>query len=182
MRASGIGVGVAEAEHVGVPADARDGRETRCVAPPLVAVEGVEQPAVEGGLERLVKAVEAKGVSDHEVRFDATSRGLFSRDRHGGLRYVDSDDVDTEGSDVQSVLPGPAPRVEDWTAKRAFARETDYRRLWSSDVPRRRAIAVGRVPRLSGVQLVTGWLSSAMRIVGSMVCLLRHVHSLVTRS
>src|SRR5919197_680796 len=61
-RADGMRTGVrpdvAEAEDVQVPATTRHGRQARDVIAPLVAVEGVEQAAIEHGVEHPVQAVE----------------------------------------------------------------------------------------------------------------------------
>ncbi len=81
-------------------------------------------------------------------------------------------------SPVKGVLACPASCIEDCAGERAFVRQTQYRRLWSSNVPGRRAIEVRRIPRLTRSPLVTGWLPPAVRIVGSDSGPLGHLRSL----
>jgi hypothetical protein len=145
---------VTETEHVQVPATTRYGRQTRHVVSPLIAVEGVEQPAIEHRLKHSAQTVKVQGIGNHEVGVYAATRGLLPRDRQCGLSHIDSQNVQSERGDVKGVLAGPASCIEDRAGECAFARQTQYRWLWSSNVPGRRAIEVRRIP---GLTREPGW-------------------------
>jgi hypothetical protein len=57
---------------------------------------------------------------------------------------------------VKGVLAGPAARVEHRPGESAFACQTHYYWLRLANVPRRRAVVVGRIPGQSRQPLVTG--------------------------
>jgi hypothetical protein len=71
MRA-GIRSDVTETEHVQLPATTRHGRQTRHVVSPLIAVERVEQPAIDHRLKHSAQTVQVQGIGNHEVSFYAT--------------------------------------------------------------------------------------------------------------
>jgi hypothetical protein len=158
MRATGIRSDVAETEHVQVPATTSHGRQTRHVVSPLIAIERVEQPAVEHRLEHSAQTVQVQGIANNELSVHAAARGLLARDRQCGLCHIDSHHVQPQRRNVEGVLACPASGVEHCAGECAFARQPHYRRLWFSNVPGRRAIEVRRVPGLACPPLVTGWL------------------------
>jgi hypothetical protein len=166
MRA-GIRSDVTETEHVQDPATTRHGRQTRDVFSPLIAIECVEQPAIEHRLKHPAQTVQVQGIGNHEVSVDTASRGLLPRDRQCGLSHIDSQNVQPQRSKVKGVLACPASCIEDCAGECAFARQTQYRRLWSPNVSGRRAIEVRRILGLTRPPLVAGWLPPAARIVGS---------------
>jgi hypothetical protein len=124
----------------------------------------VEQPAIEHRLEHAAQTVQVQGIGNHEVSVDAASRGLLARDRQCGLSHIDSQDVRAQRGDVKGVLTRPASCIEDCAGESAGARQTQYRRLWSSEIPGRRPIEVRRIPGLTRPPFVTGWLPPAVRI------------------
>src|SRR5207248_8023899 len=93
MRTTGIRSDVTETEHIHSPATTRHGRQTRHVVLPLIAVERVEQPAIEHRLKISAKTVQMKSVGNHEVSVDAASSGLLPRDRYGRLSHINSYNV-----------------------------------------------------------------------------------------
>jgi hypothetical protein len=170
-----IGSDVAEAEHVQVPAATSHGRQTRHVVSPLVAIERVEQPAIERRLEHSAETVQVQRIANHEVGIYTATGGLLPRDRHCGLRHIDSQNGQPPRSNVQGVLAGPASCIENCAGECALPGQAQDRRLWLSSVPGRRAIEVRRIPGLARPPLVTGWLPPAVRIVGCDSCLLGHL-------
>jgi hypothetical protein len=175
MRANRTGSGVTETEHVQVRATTRHGRQTRHVIPALIAIERVEQAAIEHRLKHSAQTVQVEGIGNHEVSIYAAIRGPLPRDRHRGLSHINSQNVQPQRGNVKGVLACPAPCIENRAAKCAFARQAQYRRLWLSSVPRRGALEVRRVPGLPRPALVTGWLPPAVRLVGSGSCPLGHL-------
>jgi hypothetical protein len=161
MRTTGIGSEVTETEHVQVPATSSHGRQTRRVVSPLIAIECVEEPAIEHRLEHSAEKVQVQGIGNHELSVDAATRRLLPRDRQCGLRHIDSENVQPQGGNMEGVLARPASRIENRAGECAFARQAQYRGLWFSDVPRRRTIEVRRIPRPALPPLVTGWLPRA---------------------
>ena len=157
-----------------MPAGSRYRCQTHGVGSPLVVVERMKQRTIEHRVEHSAKTVEAEGVRNDEVSVDAADHRALARDPDGGRSHVDSEKAHPVGGEVKSIVAGPAARVEHRTGKHARVRQTHHRRLWCSDVPRRRTIAVRRIPWLAGIPLMTGWLSPAIRIVDSEPCLLRH--------
>jgi hypothetical protein len=67
MWATGTRSRVTETEHVQVPAVTRHGRQTGHVISPLIAVERVEQPAIEHSLKRPAQIVQVQGIGNHEI-------------------------------------------------------------------------------------------------------------------
>ena len=151
-----IRFGVAETEHVQVPATTCHGRQTRHVVSPLIAVERVEQAAVEHRLERSAETVQVQGIGHDELSADPATRGLLPRDRQCGLCHVNSQDVQPQRGNVKGVLACPASCIEHRAGECALARQTHDRGLRFSNVPRRRAIEVRRIPRPALPPLVTG--------------------------
>jgi len=66
---------------------------------------------------------------------------------------------------VKSVLAGPAARIEHGSAESAFGCQSHYCWLRPANIPRRRAVVVGRIPGQSRQPFVTGWLPTIERIV-----------------
>lgn len=176
MRATGTTSDVTETQHVQVPATTRHRRQARHVVSPLIAVERVEQPAIEHRLKHSAQTVQVQGIGNREVSVYAATRSLLPRDRQCGLSHIDSQNVQPQRGDVKGVLACPASYIEDRAGECAFARQTQYRWLWSSYVPWRRAIEVRRIPGLARPPLVTGGLPPAVRIVGSDSGPLGHLH------
>jgi hypothetical protein len=126
----------------------------------------VEQPAIEHRLKLSSQTLEVQRIGNDKVRVDAASCGLRLRRRHRGLGHIDSQNAQPQRGDIQGVLTRPASRIEHRAGENAFVRQTHYRRLWTPNVPRRRAIAIRRIPRLPGKPLVTRGYASAVWIVG----------------
>jgi hypothetical protein len=122
MRA-GVRSYVTETEHVQVPATTRHGRQTCDVVSPLIAIERVEQPAIEHRLKHLAQTVQMQGIGNHEVSVEAATCGLLSRDRHRGLSHINSQDVQPQRGNVKGVLAGPASCIENRAGECVFARQ-----------------------------------------------------------
>jgi hypothetical protein len=59
---------------------------------------------------------------------------------------------------VKSVLAGPTARVEHRSGESTFGCQTHYCWLRLANIPRRRAVVVGRIPGQSRQPFVTGWV------------------------
>ena len=158
-----------------MPATTSHGRQTRHVVSPLIAIERVKQPAVKHRLKHSAQTVQVEGIGNNELSVYAATRGLLPRDRQCGLCHINSQNVQPQRGNVKGVLACPASCIENCAGECALARQAQYRGLWFSNVPRRRAIEVRRIPRPARPPLVTGWLPPAVRIVGSDSCLLGHL-------
>jgi len=66
---------------------------------------------------------------------------------------------------VKSVLAGPAARIEHRSGESAFGCQAHYCWLWLTNIPRRRAVPVGRIPGQPRQPFVTGWAPTTERIV-----------------
>jgi hypothetical protein len=66
---------------------------------------------------------------------------------------------------VKSILAGPAARIEHRTGESAVGCQTHYCWLWPANIPRRRAVAVRRIPGPSRQPFVTGRLPTTEWIV-----------------
>ncbi|HEY6693802.1 MAG TPA: hypothetical protein VI006_13200 [Solirubrobacteraceae bacterium] len=158
-----------------MPAATSHGRQTRHVVSPLIAIERVEQPAVKHRLKHSAQTVQVEGIGNNELSVDAATRGLLPRDRQCGRCHINSQNVQPQRGNVKGVLACPASCIENCAGECAFGRQAQYRGLWFSSVPRRRAIEVRRIPGPARPPLMTGWLPPAVRIVGSDSWLLRHL-------
>jgi hypothetical protein len=66
---------------------------------------------------------------------------------------------------VKSVLAGPAAGIEHRSGESAFGCQTHDRWLWPAKIPRRRALAVRRIPGQSRQPFMTGRVPTTERIV-----------------
>jgi len=80
-----------------------DRDKTGDVGGTLVGIEGVEESAVEHGLESAAQTPEAQGVRGGERRGDSAIGGLFSSQGLGGLGNVDAQN---DGSPTRIVRTG----------------------------------------------------------------------------
>ena len=165
MRAS-VGSGVTETQHVNDTPVTSHRRETRRVVEPLIALEAVEQPAIEHRVERAIETIQVQGIGSRELRVETAIRSLLPGERQRGLGHVHAKNLEPERRYEKGVLARSAPGIKDGAGEGAFARQTDHRRLWLADVPGWRGTKVGRVPRLARPPLVNGWPAPAVRIVG----------------
>src|SRR5436190_23635942 len=78
MRAASAGTDVAEAQHIQGAATLRHRRQTRRVVPPLVAIEGVEEAAVQHRVEHAPQLTELQRVGHRELGIDSRS-SAFAR-------------------------------------------------------------------------------------------------------
>src|SRR6266498_5470278 len=115
-------------------------RQTRHVSWSLVAVEGVEQAAVQHRLEPAPQTLQLECVSRSELDLDPTVVGLLSGDRQCRLSHVNAQNRQSQRGDVKSVLAGPAARIEYSPGESAFGCQTHYCWLRLANIPRRRAI------------------------------------------
>ena len=111
MRAS-IRTDIAEAQHIQGSIALGHRRQTRDVAWPLIAIEGVEQSAVQHRLKHATQTPQLKRVSHREPSLDPTVLGLLPGDRQCGLSHVNDQDLQPQRGDMKSVLAGPAARIE----------------------------------------------------------------------
>src|SRR5207247_5510738 len=93
---AGIGTIVTEAQHIqgSIVLDHR--RQARHVSRSLVAVERVEQSAVQHRFKPAPQAIELKRVSRSELNLDSTVVGLLPGYRQCGLRNVHAQDRQSE--------------------------------------------------------------------------------------
>ena len=164
VRAS-TGTIVAEAQHIQGSIVLGHRRETCYVSWSLVAVEGMKQSAVQHRLKPAPQIIELERVGGRELDLDPAVVGLRSGYRQRRLSHVDAQDRQSQRGDVKSVLAGPAARIEDGSVDSAFGCQTRYCWLRLANIPRRRAVAVRRVPGQSRKPLMTGWLPTIERIV-----------------
>jgi hypothetical protein len=66
---------------------------------------------------------------------------------------------------VKSVLAGPAARIEHRSGESAHGCQTHDCRLRPTNIPRRRAVVVRRIPGQSCQTFVTSWVPTTERIV-----------------
>jgi hypothetical protein len=76
-----------------MPAASGNGRQTRHVRSPLIAVERVEQPAIEHRLEHSIQPVQVQGIGSHEVSVETANRRLLTRARQRGLSHINAENV-----------------------------------------------------------------------------------------
>ena len=164
VRAS-LGTIVAEAQHIQGALVLGHRRQTRHVTWSLVAVEGVEQSAVQHRLKHAPQALELERVSRSELNLDPTVVGLLSGDRQCRLRHVNTQNRQSQRGDVKSVLARPTACIEHRSGESAFGCQTHYCWLRLPNIPRRRAVVVRRIPRQSRPPFVTGWVPTTERIV-----------------
>jgi hypothetical protein len=111
VRAS-TGTVVAEAEHIQRSIVLGHRRQTRHIPWSLLAVEGVEEPAVDHRLKPALQTLEVECVSRSELHLDPTLVGLRSGDRERRLSDVDAQNRQSHRGKVKSVVAGPAARIE----------------------------------------------------------------------
>ena len=164
MRAR-IGTVLAEAHHVQGSIALGHRRETRHVPWSLVAVEGMEESTVQHRIESPPQAIELQRVNFSELNRDPTLGGLLSGDHQCGPSHVNAENRQPQRGEVERVLAGPATRIEHRSGESTFGCQTHYSRLRPADIPRRRPIAVRRIPGQPRHALVTGRLPTTERIV-----------------
>jgi hypothetical protein len=108
----------------------------------LVAVEGVEQSAVQHRREPAPQTLQLEGVSSREFNLDPKVVGLRSCDRQCRLSYVNTQNRQSQRADVKSVLAGPAARIEHRSGESAFGGQSRYCWLRRTNIPRGGAVAV----------------------------------------
>jgi len=86
----------------------------------LVAVEGVEQSAVQHRLKPAPQTLQLECVSRSELNLDPTLIGLRSGDRQCRLSQVNAQNRQSQRGDVKSVLAGRAARIEHRSGESAF--------------------------------------------------------------
>jgi hypothetical protein len=160
-----IGTIVTEAQHIQGSVVLGHRRQARHISWSLVAVEGVEQSAVQHRREPAPQTLQLERVRHSERNLDPTVVGLRSGDGQCRLRHVNAQNRQSQRGDVQRVLAGPAARIEHRSGEAAFGRQPRDGRLRPADVPRRRAVVVRRIPGQSRQPLVTGWAPTTERIV-----------------
>ena len=166
VRAS-IGTIVAEAQHIQGSIVLGHRRQARHVSWSLVAVERVEQSAVQYGLKPAPQSLQVERVSRGELNLDPTVVGLLSGDRQCRLGHVNAQNRQSQRGDVKSVLPSPAARIEHRSGESAFGCQTHDCWLRLANIPRRRAVVVRRIPGQSRQPFVTGWVPTTERIVSA---------------
>jgi hypothetical protein len=140
-------------------------RQTRHVSGSLVAVEGVEQSAVQHRLKPAPQALQLEGVSRSKLNLDPTVDGFLSGNRQCRFSHINAQNRQSQRGDVKSVLAGPAARIEHRSSESAFGCQTHYCRLRLANIPRRGAVVVRRIPGQSRHPFVTGWAATTKRIV-----------------
>jgi len=164
VRAS-TGTIVTEAQHMQGSIVLGHLRQARHVSWSLVAVEGVEQSAVQHRLKPAPQTLQPERVSRSELNLDPTVAGLRPGDRQSRLSHVNAQNRQSQRGDVKSVLAGPAARIEHRSSESAFGCQTHYCWLRMASISGRRAVVVRRIPRQSRQPFVTGWLPATERIV-----------------
>jgi hypothetical protein len=130
-----------------------------------VAIEGVEQSAVQYRLKPAPQTLQMERVSRYELNVDPAVVGLLSGDRQRCLGHVNTQNRQSQRSDVKSVLAGSAARIEHGSGESAFGCQTHYCWLRLANVPRCRAVVVRRIPGQSRQPFVAGRVSTTERIV-----------------
>jgi len=164
VRAS-TGTIVTETQHIqgSIVLDHR--RQARHVSWSLAAIEGMEQPAVQHRVKPAPQTLQLGRVSRSELNLDPAVAGLRPGDRQCRLSHVNAQDRQSQRGDVKGVLAGPAARIEHRSGESASGCQTHYCRLRLADIPRRRAVAVRRIPGQSRQPFVTGRVPATERIV-----------------
>jgi hypothetical protein len=106
-------------------------------------------------------------VSLSEFNPDPTVVGLLSGDRHCRLSHVNAQNRQSQPGDVQRVLARSAARIQHRSGESAFGCQTHYSWLRLTNIPRRKAVVVRRIPGQSRQPFVTGWLPTTERIVSA---------------
>jgi hypothetical protein len=162
---AGIGTIVAEAQHVQGSVVRGHRRQASHISWTLLAVEGVEQSAVQHRLERSPQALQMERINRGKLNLDPAVPGLLSGHCQCRLRHVNAQNLQSQRGDVKSVLAGPAARIEHRSGESAFGCQTHDCRLRPANIPGRRAVVVRRIPRQSRHPFVTGWVPATERIV-----------------
>jgi hypothetical protein len=131
---------LAEAEHEQSRARPEDRPQARLVPVPVRVVEGVEEPAVDRGVEAPPELVEFEGASDAELDRHPARGGRRPRPLDRGRREVDAAHRVPARRKVASVLSRPTPDVEHATDDLARRLEADELRLGPARLPERRAL------------------------------------------
>src|ERR1022692_3184533 len=103
---------VTEAQHIQGSIELGHRRKARHVSWPLATVEGVKQPAVQDRLKHASHTLQRERVSRSELNLDSTVIGLRPGNRQCRLSHVSAQYRQSQRGDVQSVLAGPAARIE----------------------------------------------------------------------
>ena len=162
---AGIGTIVTEAQHIQGSTVMGHRRQTRHVSRSLVAVQGVEQSAVQHGLKPAPQTLQPERVGRSELNLDPTVVRLRPSDRQCRLSKVNAQNRQSQRCDVKSVLAGPTAHIEYRSGEPAFGCQARYCWLRPPDIPRRRAVLVRRIPGPSRQPFVTGWHPTTERTV-----------------
>ncbi len=131
----------------------------------LLAVEGAEQPAVQHRLKHPPQTLQTERVRRNEFNLDPTVPCFLSGHRQCRLRHVNAQNRQSQRGDVNSVLAGPAARIEYRSGESAFGCQTHDCGLWPANIPRRRAVLIRRIPGQPRHPFVTGWVPATERLV-----------------
>jgi hypothetical protein len=101
-----------EAQHVQGAIVLGRRRQTRRLSWSLVAVEGVEQSAVQHRFEPAPQALELERVSRRELNRDPAVVGFLSGDCKCRFSHINAENRQSQRGDEKSVLAGPAARIE----------------------------------------------------------------------
>ncbi len=102
---------IAEAEDVDRTSGTDNRRQPRDVQRSLLVGEGVKQPAVDHRIEGATQLIKLQGVTD--LKIDAQPPLLRLRSLDGDGDEVETPDLMPTGCQVEGVLSGAAPGVED---------------------------------------------------------------------
>src|ERR1700722_18309110 len=125
----------------------------------------MEQSAVQHRLKHAPQTLQPQRVGGCKFNLDPTVGGLLSSQRQCRLSHVKAENRQSQRGDEERVLAGPADRIEDCSTESALGCQTRYCWLRPVNVPRRRAVTIGRIPSLSIHPFVTGWAPAFQRIV-----------------
>jgi hypothetical protein len=159
-----IGALVTKAQNVESSTGLHHGREIRHVRGSLVAIERVEESAIQDRIETASERCQVERVGHIKSSVDATVGRLRPGHRDRRLGNVDTENRKAKRGDEQRILTAAASSIEHVARESAFGCQTHDRRLRLADIPRRGTIVIRRVPGQPRHPLVTGWNSTTERI------------------
>jgi hypothetical protein len=160
-----IGTLVTEAQHIQGPIVFGYRRQTRHVSWTLIGVERVEQSAVQHRFKPAPQTLQMNRVSRNEINLDPTTVGFLSRDCQRRFGHVKTQNRQSERSEVQSVLAGPAAGIKHGSGKPALGCQTHYCWLRPAYIPGCRAVVVRGVPGQSRHPFMAGREPTTERII-----------------
>ena len=163
---TGFRAGIAEAKQVKGCTWFGHRCKTGNVSGSLGGVEGVEESAVDDGIECTAEAVELERIGEDEFSRKAAIVSFFAGADERGFSDVNTEDGSSEGGDVERVVAAAAACVEHCAGDGAAGGQTKDSGLGMAYLPRRRAVLVGGIPALPAHAFVAGGCAAGEGIGG----------------